>query len=241
MGNLRLLPMVALSAFCLLAFKAASLFVLGGSVFNQPQQPVEQNITQINQIQPVKVAMNGEQVVASLVTGAAGEKQVAQNSSGGGANLQTGPNFKAAKSEFAILQSLANRRRKLDEREKQLILQRNLLKAAEQRLETKIAEMKNMEARMSGDAKKKKSSQSERYRKLVEMYSKMKPADAARIFNRLDVQVLMELVEHMNSRAMASILSSMDPVKAEQLTNEIASQGKSDPMNTKSLPKISNK
>ncbi len=241
MGNLRLLPMVALSAFCLLAFKVASLYFVGGSIFNK-QHPVEQNISQVNPIQPVKVAMNGGQVVASLVTGAAGETKVAQNSSdGGGANLQTGPNFKAAKSEFAILQSLANRRRKLDEREKQLILQRNLLKAAEKRLETKIAEMKNMEARMSGDEKKKKSSQSERYRKLVEMYSKMKPGDAARIFNRLDVQVLMELVEHMNSRAMASILSAMDPVKAEQLTNEIASQGKSDPMNTKSLPKISNK
>ncbi len=240
MGNMRLLPMVALSAFFLLGFKAASLYFLGGQVFSQPENTKLQ-MSQIYPAQPVKVAMNDEQAVASLITGAAEEKKVAQNDAGGASQMQTGPNFKAARSEFAILQSLANRRRKLDEREKQLILQRNLLKAAEQRLESKIAEMKNMEARMSGDEKKKKSSRSERYRKLVEMYSKMKPADAARIFNRLDIPVLMELVESMNSRAMASILSTMDPVKAEQLTNAIASQGMSDQMNTKSLPKISNK
>ncbi len=154
--------------------------------------------------------------------------------------ISSGPEFRPTKSEFAILQSLAQRRKKLDEREKQLVLQRNLLKAAEKRLNARLTELKSLEQRVDKDVRKQKENESAQYSKLIQMYSKMKPADAARIFNRLDLDVLVGLVNGMKAKAMSSILSAMDPAKAERLTLKIANQGQKASLGTKSLPKIKN-
>lgn len=244
MGKLRLLPIVSATAVILLVIKVSYL-ILGPDTAltdDRTKSVLKEDIPgQIQQKHASAMMVEKspvEQVTpeTQIITGAADKKQDDGNS-----NMISGPQFSSTKSEFAILQSLSKRRKKLDEREKQLILQRNLLKAAESRLERRIAEIKRMENRISANEKNKKSGEAERYRKLVEMYSKMKPSDAAKIFNRLDLDVLAGLVQHMNSRSMAAILSSMDPAKAERLTLKIANQGLGGGMNTKSLPKINTK
>ena len=50
----------------------------------------------------------------------------------------------------------------------------------------------------------------------------MKPKDAARVFDPLDVAVLMAMVDHMNPRKMSEILAAMDPAAAEKLTVALA-------------------
>ena len=258
MGKLRLLPLVAFATFFLLILKTFGLFLnLGFATGQAPasadssQSPIKKNNTVEEKMSIVKnfplidkPEINLE-LVDDITTGEVDksekkdgasdqEKDTSQNV------LSSGPELRSKKSEFAILQSLAKRREKLDEREKQLILQRNLLKAAEKRLEARIAEIKSMESRVQKTARQQKDTQSEQYSKLIQMYSKMKPADAARIFNRLDMDVLIGLVQGMKARAMSSILSAMDPAKAELLTLRIANEGKAHAMNTKSLPKIKN-
>jgi flagellar motility protein MotE (MotC chaperone) len=56
------------------------------------------------------------------------------------------------------------------------------------------------------------------------MYENMKPRDAAKIFDRLDTGVLLEVVSKIEPRKMADILALMSPDAAQHLTVELASQ-----------------
>ena len=71
------------------------------------------------------------------------------------------------------------------------------------------------------------------------MYENMKPRDAAKIFDRLDIGVLIEVASQINPRNMSEILAQMSPDMAERLTVELASKAqhveKNDPAQ---LPKI---
>ena len=56
------------------------------------------------------------------------------------------------------------------------------------------------------------------------MYENMKAKDAAKIFDRLDLRILVEVVNAMNARRMSDILGLMTPEAAERLTIEIANR-----------------
>ena len=57
---------------------------------------------------------------------------------------------------------------------------------------------------------------------LVAMYEAMKPKDAAKIFNNLEMDVLLRLAKVINPRKMAPILAEMDPPRAQELTVQMA-------------------
>ena len=56
------------------------------------------------------------------------------------------------------------------------------------------------------------------------MYENMKAKDAAKVFDRLNMRVLIEVVNAMNPRRMSDILGQMTPEVAERLTIEIANR-----------------
>ena len=56
------------------------------------------------------------------------------------------------------------------------------------------------------------------------MYENMKAKDAAKVFDRLNMRVLVEVVNAMNPRRMSDILGQMTPEVAERLTIEIANR-----------------
>ena len=57
---------------------------------------------------------------------------------------------------------------------------------------------------------------------LVKIYETMKPKAAAEIFDRLEMPVLIAVVERMREAKSADVLARMDPVKAKQVTSELA-------------------
>ena len=61
---------------------------------------------------------------------------------------------------------------------------------------------------------------------LVKIYEKMKPKDAAQVFERLEMPVLLKVIERMKEAKTAPILAAMDPGKAKAVTVAIA--GKDD-------------
>ncbi|MFQ5625773.1 MAG: flagellar protein FlbB [Methyloligellaceae bacterium] len=145
------------------------------------------------------------------------------------------------KAELAVLQGLVSRRKVLDQRERELGLRENLLKAAEQRVEARINELKAIESRIETNFKKHDDNRNAQYQRLVTMYSGMKPKDAARIFDRLELNVLVDLVSRMKPRIMSAILAAMAPAAVERLTLEIANRSKLKPRASASLPKIQSK
>jgi flagellar motility protein MotE (MotC chaperone) len=69
------------------------------------------------------------------------------------------------------------------------------------------------------------------------MYDNMKAKDAAKIFDRLDMRVLIEVASQINPRRMSDIMAQMTTEAAERLTIELANRAKEKGSATE-LPKI---
>jgi flagellar motility protein MotE (MotC chaperone) len=113
--------------------------------------------------------------------------------------------------ERAVLESLAQRRQELEARAREIDVRDSLLKAAEKRIEQRLQELKELEARVNGAVSKKDEEEAGKFKSLVGMYENMKAKDAAKVFDRLNMRVLVELVNAMNPRRMADILAQMTP------------------------------
>jgi flagellar motility protein MotE (MotC chaperone) len=142
--------------------------------------------------------------------------------------------------ERAVLERLGERRQELDARSRELEIRENLLKSAEKRLDSRVNELKGMESEMGGSAQKRAESEAAALKGLVSMYEAMKPKDAAKIFNRLDMNVLIAVVSQIKPRVMADIMAQMQPDVAQRLTVELASKalGVAAPAPAAELPKI---
>jgi len=143
--------------------------------------------------------------------------------------------------ERALLERLQERRLELDKRARELDMREGMLKAAEKKVETagaaKADAAKNAPA--GAPAAEAKEGDNPRFKAVVTMYETMKPKDAAKIFDRLDMKVLLDVASKINPRRMSEILSQMTPEAAERLTVELASRSPVDRMmNPSSLPKI---
>lgn len=143
-------------------------------------------------------------------------------------------------SERALLERLSERRQELEKRQNELDMRDTLLKAAEQRLETRISDLKDAEARIVAATQQKEDAEKERLRNLVTMYENMKAKDAAKIFDRLDTRLATEVARLIQPRRMSDILAQMTPESAQRLTVELASQdsGKQPRSGAAQLPKI---
>lgn len=141
--------------------------------------------------------------------------------------------------ERGILERLQERRQELDARARELDVRENLLKAAEKRVEARVTELKEMETRINAATQQKEEIEASRLKSLVTMYENMKPKDAAKIFDRLDLRVLIDVSSQINPRKMSDILAQMLPDTAERLTVELANRANppaSEP--ARDLPKI---
>src|SRR5579859_3514805 len=85
--------------------------------------------------------------------------------------------------EIDVLQKLSVRREALDARQKDLDLRENLVKAAEARIDKKIAEMKELQSNIEGMLKQVDRQDEEKLKSLVKIYENMKPKDAANILS----------------------------------------------------------
>jgi len=126
--------------------------------------------------------------------------------------------------ERAILERLQERREELDTRGRELDIRESLIQGAEKRMDAKLAELKETEDRIKVETGQKDDAQTARLKGLVTMYENMKARDAAKIFNGLDTNVLIEVASQIKPQAMAEILAQMSPDVAERLTVELVSK-----------------
>ncbi|MDY0008629.1 MAG: hypothetical protein RBS08_02890 [Bdellovibrionales bacterium] len=132
--------------------------------------------------------------------------------------------FSAA--EIEVLQSLARRREEIEKREQTLAAQEALLKAAEQEVDRKIAELNKLRSELESLLGQQEKMEDERITSLVKIYENMKPKEAAAIFNTLDMDVLLAVISRMAERRSSPILANMDTNKARLVTIRLAEQRK---------------
>lgn len=136
---------------------------------------------------------------------------------------------KLTRGEVAVLQRLSERRRELDERQSRVDERERLLAAMETRIDDKIAQLRSIQTEIESLLGMVSEAQESEYQRLVRIYEAMEPEDAARIFQGLDLPVLMQVMERMKERRTAPILAQMDPVRAREVTTELAERRKLPP------------
>lgn len=243
--NIRLLPVVGVSASALLALKLLGL-VLGPAADVAPiDGAVAQETTQDQQAAapgtPKGTPPGGEATVsmpASAPADGAGGEAPPEEAPVLPESLEIG----GSAAERAVLESLGERRKDLDKQQGQLDLREKLLQATEERIQKRVEELKRLEKQIEGKVEEKRKQDESEIAGLVTMYESMKPKDAARIFDRLSMPVLLKVVRQMKPRKMADILGKMSAEAAERLTVAIASSADDQVTDSKpmqaDLPKI---
>lgn len=129
--------------------------------------------------------------------------------------------FAVGAGDFA---KLAKRREELDIRERTLEQKVGVLKAAEAQIDAKITKLKELERTISDLVGVYNEQERDRLNNLVKIYSTMKPKEAARLFNEMDMSLLVRVFEKMKESKSAPILALMDSAKATALTAELANK-----------------
>lgn len=128
--------------------------------------------------------------------------------------------------ELDVLQNLAKRRAELDKWEQNILLKENLLSASEMRINEKIEQIDGLKRELGTLLEEYNKQEDAKVASLVKIYESMKPADAARIFEEVEMPVLLEVVDRMAEKKAAPILANMTPRKAKELTEELAQRRK---------------
>jgi flagellar motility protein MotE (MotC chaperone) len=102
--------------------------------------------------------------------------------------------------------------------------------------------LKAVESRITTATQQKSEADAARFKGIVTMYEAMKPKDAAKVFDRLEMPVLIEIATQIAPRKMSDILGLMATEAAERLTVEMARRAGSDKSaSAADLPKIEGK
>ncbi len=125
-----------------------------------------------------------------------------------------------------MFDDLSARRKTLEKREKELMTREALLRAAEQEIDRKYQELSGLRAEIEGLLQQQSEEEQARITSLVKIYEGMKPKDAARIFDTLDLDILVEVMSKMSERKLSPILAAMNPERARTITIMLAEQKK---------------
>jgi flagellar motility protein MotE (MotC chaperone) len=125
-------------------------------------------------------------------------------------------------SEKALLQELRQRRQDLDQRAAAVASGESVLTATEQKLAARVAELQALQKNLEGLDSAQKQKEDAGWQGLVKLYETMKAKDAAAIFNDMSMPVLTQIMDRMKDAKAASVMATMNPDKARDLTAELA-------------------
>jgi flagellar motility protein MotE (MotC chaperone) len=196
-----------------------------GSISPDKQAPARPNaVARMAQNAVPPAVKPGETRPAEVKPGETNTAPAKAKADPGGRVIQLDQSPGASPAERAILERLGERRQELDARARELEIRENLVRSAEQQLDGRVHDLKSLETQANGAAARKEEEEAARLKGLVTMYENMKPKDAAKIFDRLEMPVLITVVSKIKPRIMADIMAQMQPDVAERLTVELASR-----------------
>lgn len=240
-SRVRILPLTILAVALLLGLKIGSLWQGRAELFVTPagaqQQGAGQRAGQPTQLTPPPAAAQTAQAPAQAPAQPPGQSQSPAPAAG-----QVTPPAPAAaptstvqsladrdpttftRAEIELLANLAQRRDQLEQRAREIDLRESLLAAAEKRIDERIAELKKLEGSIKQIVQQYDKQEEQNLQGLVKVYENMKPKDAARIFEKLDANVLLGVVERMKEAKLAAVLADMNPATAQDITVRLATR-----------------
>lgn len=220
MTNIRLLPIVVLAASALLVLKVTGIVTGGGYTLTGVTglSAQEQNVPDEQALAAADVAARALFENAPTANEGGDPISVLEFAGGGPSALVEDD------TQAVILERLATRRAELDALAEELELRLAVVEAAETRLEERMTQIAALEARINATVEAQEAREAEHFEGIVAMYENMRPADAATIFNDLDMDVLLRVSRSMNPRKLGPIMAKMLPEKAQRLTVLMAGQ-----------------
>ena len=246
--DIRVIPVVMVAIFGFAVLKIAGLVIDGGYVFDYDPQPAARKSWAEDTLHfPTGKSDAGD------ITGSVEEKKKEEppkpeapaTEAPKPEGLVTVPpegQAPVSASERAILERLQSRRQELDARAREIDIRESLLKAAEKKAESKVEELKTVQSKIATATEQKNEAEAARFKGIITMYEAMKPKDAAKVFDRLEMPVLYQIASQIAPRKMSDILGLMSPEVAERLTTEMARRAAPDQSaSAEALPKIEGK
>lgn len=138
--------------------------------------------------------------------------------------LKTPDVIDVSPTEIRMLENLLARRTRLEKWENDIDMREKLLAATEARINEKINHLKAINQNIDDLVTQFNAREDEKITRLVKIYETMKPKDAARIFNELELDILLEMLVRMREAKAALIIAKMDSSKAKTVTSEFATR-----------------
>ena len=244
--DIRVIPVVLVAIFGLAVLKIAGLVIDGGYVFDyQVSQPAKRSWAQDNLGYPNSAKADPVEITGSVKKEEPPKPAAPATEAPKPDGVVVFPDQNpqsVSPSERAILERLQARRQELEQRAREIEIRESLLKSAEKRIEGRVEDMKATEAKISTATGQKAEQDSARFKGIITMYENMKPKDAAKVFDRLEMSVLYDIASQIAPRKMSDIMGLMQPEAAERLTVELARRAGTDKSaSTAELPKIEGK
>lgn len=203
-NKIRILPIFIFAAVLSLSVKINTVYDLYRQTENKS---LSISTTQANAEE--KLNKETEQLTEILENGEKGATSQLPQSSG------------FSSSEILILQDLAERREALDIRAKEIDKRAIQLKVAEKEIDKKIKQLQEYEQRLSKLINQYSQKEQENIDALTKLYTSMKPKDAARIFDTMDLEISVAILKGMKPSSSSAIISQMTAQQAQAITAKL--------------------
>jgi len=135
---------------------------------------------------------------------------------------KTAANGSEGAAGFDHLEKLNERKKQLDAREEELNRLEAEIQAQKAEVEKRMAEVQSMRNDISTILDDKVKADEQKVEVLVQVYSNMKPQQAAQVFGTMDEDLAIEILGRMKKKNAADIMNLIKPDKAQILSEKFA-------------------
>jgi len=128
-----------------------------------------------------------------------------------------------------LAELLQKKERQLQDKDEELRKKEQELLLLKQEVSTRLAELTAIQQKVAKDLaaieQREKASHDASVKQLVEVYKGMEPAKAAKLMEKLDESVAVQIIAGMRGRSAGQILSHMEPNRAARITKQLSLSG----------------
>jgi len=124
--------------------------------------------------------------------------------------------------QLAFFNKLEEKKQQLDAKEKELQKLEEELQEQKLALEKRLRDLEDIRTKISTRLDEKVKIDQEKVEKLVEFYSNMKPVNAAKVFENLDEDLAVEILNKMKKKSAADIMNLLNSEKAQKISERFA-------------------
>lgn len=130
----------------------------------------------------------------------------------------------SSEQEIKLLQNLAERRKVLDKREEEIVKKERALEVSKKEVLEKLADLEKVKKAVESTLQQIDKTEKDKFARLIKLFEGMKPKEAAKIFNQMDIKTLKDLFLVIGEKKLSLIMATMNPIKAKEVTGLLISQ-----------------